>query len=194
MVIFAFVLIFIYLFLATPNQVDGNSMFPTFHNKEVLLTYRLVGVIGDTDLGRSLGITYHHGDVIILQKPGFNEFIKRVIGLPGDTIKVQGGHVYRNGELLVEPYLGPTVSTNAGDLFAEGAELTVPDHNVVVMGDNRPGSYDSRFQGIGFIKMEWIKGRVLVRLFPLNKLGLTQNADYVYQYDPADAGGPPPLE
>ena len=190
-VVFVFFLIFIYLFIATPNQVDGNSMFPTFHNREIVLTFRLVGVLGNTPFGKSIGLGYNHGDVIIFQKPGLKEFIKRVIGLPGDKIMIFNGHVYRNDVLLDEAYLGPTVLTNAGDFITEGTVVTVPDGSVAAFGDNRPGSYDSRFQGVGIVKMEWIKGRVLVRLWPANKFGIIQHANYVYTRDPADDNGPP---
>jgi len=181
LVVVLFALIFIYLFIATPNQVDGSSMFPTFHDREIVLTYRLVGVMGNSDFAKSIGVGYRRGDVIIFQKPGLNEFIKRIIGLPGDRLKVEGGHVYLNGVLLEEKYLGPTVATQAGDLFSEGLELTVPQGKVAAFGDNRPGSFDSRFASIGFIDYTWIKGRVLIRIWPPEKFGITQHADYVYK-------------
>jgi signal peptidase I len=179
-VVFLFTLIFIYLFVATPNQVDGGSMHPTFFDREIVLTYRLVGVMGNSDFAKAIGVGYRRGDVIIFQKPGLNEFIKRIVGLPGDKVKVEGGKVYLNGVMLEEKYLESNVVTNAGDLFSEGRELTVPEGKVAAFGDNRPGSFDSRFASVGFIDYTWIKGRVLVRVWPPERFGITQHADYVY--------------
>src|SRR5688572_20879174 len=91
------IFIVVYLFLMQPHQVKGNSMFPTFHDSEYLMTDK---------------ITYkrrlpQRGDVVVFKSPVDEnfDFIKRVIGEPGDRVKIQGGEVYVNGQMLKEDYL-----------------------------------------------------------------------------------------
>src|SRR3989344_3243148 len=98
-----------YVFLAQPHQVSGRSMFPTFHNGDFLLTNKLT-------YRRGLPV---RGDVIIFRAPstahcpsgGACDFIKRVIGLPGETVSVKDNHVYIDGELLEEPYMSTDYPT-----------------------------------------------------------------------------------
>ena len=97
---------------------------------------------------------------VALRDPGDRELIKRVIGLPGETIEGKGGHVLINGQRLVEPYLAPTVTT--GDF----APVQVPEGRVFVMGDNRSNSHDSRFSDIGPIDVDTVVGRAIARVWP----------------------------
>jgi signal peptidase I len=92
-------------------------------------------------------------------KPAQTEFVKRVIGLPGDRLEARNGNVYVNGSLLVEPYLPPGVRT----LNLE--QTTVPKGMLFVMGDNRTGSSDSRV--FGPIPESSVVGRAVVRFWPL---------------------------
>lgn len=92
-------------------------------------------------------------------------FIKRVIGVAGDHIKIEEGKVYLNGEELNEPYLREGISTS-GETFND---IVVPDGYVFVMGDNRPHSTDSRV--FGCIPVEKIESKVLIRFWPFNKFG-----------------------
>ena len=121
------------LLVATPYTVSHESMEPTLDPGIVVLVDRVSP--------RLLG--YHRGDLIVFTPP-INEpdkaFIKRVIGLPGDDIRIEHGIVFVDGERLVEPYV-----TAAGN---DEYEVRVPANGLVVLGDNRTASYDSRLFGI----------------------------------------------
>lgn len=95
-------------------------------------------------------------------------YIKRVIGLPGEHVKIENGKVYINGELLDEPYLADGVKTEAtqGEVFLD---IVVPEGTLFLMGDNRPQSTDSR--SFGCVPIEKIESRVLIRFWPLNLFG-----------------------
>lgn len=97
---------------------------------------------------------------IALRDPGDRELIKRVIGLPGETIEARGGAVLIDGRRLLEPYLPLEVTT--GDF----GPVAIPDGHVFVMGDNRPNSHDSRFADIGVIDVDTIVGRAIARVWP----------------------------
>ena len=103
---------------------------------------------------------------------GKKSYIKRVIGLPGDHVEIKDGLVYINGEQLEEDYLQPGVVTDM--LQANGKEtgfsdIIVPQNCVFAMGDNRPGSTDSR--AFGCIPLEKIEGTVSFRFWPFSKFG-----------------------
>ncbi|MBO5478013.1 MAG: signal peptidase I [Clostridia bacterium] len=93
-------------------------------------------------------------------------YIKRVIGLPGDHIEIKDGNVYRNGEMLNEPYIREPLTE---DQQEEYSDVVVPEDTVYVMGDNRGSSMDSRT--FGCIPYDRVNGKVVCRLWPLNKLG-----------------------
>lgn len=188
----AIIFSFIIFSIITPSEVDGPSMEPTFYNGERVYTDRLPQWFSTTDFGKSIGLGYNRGDVIVFFKPTLgSSLIKRVIGLPGDTIKIQGGKVYVNGEVLVEDYLPSDTFSKSGNL-KEGQEYKVQieetdangnkviDQDVFfVMGDNRAVSNDSRY--IGFIKREWMQGKVIFRLWPLEKFGIIHPGEYQLQ-------------
>lgn len=146
------------MFVAQPFIVSGASMEDTFHNGEYLIVDQL---------------TYHfeepsRGDVIVFRFPDDPSkfFIKRVIGLPGDTVNINGDMVtitneaYPEGAILREPYIAE---------MSENNSLTevLSDEEYFVMGDNRDHSSDSRMWGI--LHRDKIVGRALVRLFPLRE-------------------------
>jgi signal peptidase I len=133
-VILMTVLVFMYLFVLSPHVVDGRSMQPNFCNHDIYFTFKLGG-----SFKRDTVIAFKHDEA--------NDYIKRIIGLPGDTIRVESGRVYRNGELLNEIYLPESRMTflNPGDGLLEGVEYTVPEEKFFVMGDNRSHSTDSRY-------------------------------------------------
>lgn len=159
-----------YIAIATPNQIEGESMEPNFYNGEIVLTSKVHQWLGATDVGKSLGLLYNRGDVVVFQKPGFNDFIKRIIAIPGDKISLKNGKVFLNNEELQENYLPIATFTPGGSFLKEDGEtLTVPENKYFLMGDNRNNSHDSRYSDIEFVKREWFKGKVLVRYWPLNK-------------------------
>src|SRR5487761_1461685 len=137
----ASIFLVIYIFLFRPFQVSGASMYPTFKNGEYILT-NLIAL-------RTNGI--QRGDVIVFQAPPDHEkdFIKRVIGLPGDIVELKKGNVYINGKRLDESaYLSSDVKTYGGAFLKDGQPFTVPLDNSIVFGDNRPFSSDSREWGL----------------------------------------------
>jgi signal peptidase I len=181
-VIMASIIIILYLFIITPNQVRGPSMEKNFFTGEILLSNRLTQWIGSTPFGKSIGIDYKRGDVVVLQKPGFEEFVKRIIGLPGDRVAIRDGYVFINGKKLQENYLGPSIYTGGGDFIEDGGESKiVPEGYYYVMGDNRGVSNDSRYSEIGFIDRNWLKGKVIIRFFPFDKFGLIPTGGYTLE-------------
>lgn len=130
----------IYAFLFRPYQVNGLSMYPTYYDKEFILTNLITLRFN----------TLRRGDVIVFKAPPDREkdYIKRVIGLSGERVKLQGGFVYINGRKLDESaYLAPDVRTYGEAALQDGQELTIPPSDVFVLGDNRGNSSDSREWG-----------------------------------------------
>lgn len=113
-----------------------------------------------------------HGDVIVfgtelLDDEGKNKnLIKRIIGLPGDEIEIIDGYVYRNGEKLDEPYI------KEEGISGTMEKVVVPEKSFFAMGDNRGVSRDSRDPAVGFVKEETLVGKVIIRLYPFNKIKL----------------------
>ena len=95
--------------------------------------------------------------------------IKRVIGLPGDKITIIDGQLYINDDAYMEDYLKDGY-TPAFEIPPEGESYTVPDNSYFCMGDNRVGSVDSRRSSVGCVSRDLIKGKVVIRLFPFNKI------------------------
>ena len=116
------------------------------------------------------------GDIIVFKSDLPNEeqggkklLIKRVIGLPGDQLSIVDNQLYINGEIYKEDYLKDGY-TPAFEIPPEGGTYTVPEGTYFCMGDNRAGSVDSRYKEVGVVSKEAIKGKVIVRLFPFNKI------------------------
>ena len=160
------VFLIVYVFLFRPFQVDGESMFPNFHNQEYVITNLITLRISEPK----------QGDVIVFKAPTEpdKDFIKRVIGLPGDTVSVQGGQVYVNSKLLDEHlFLKDSVKTAGGAFLKEGDTVTVPPDSYFVMGDNRPYSSDSREWG--FVPKKNLVGVAFFVYWPVNMTGLVKN-------------------
>lgn len=162
----AAIFLVIYLFLFRPYEVKGESMFPNFYDKEYVLTNLIVLRFQNPKLG----------DVVVFKAPPEPEkdYIKRVIGVAGDTVSVKDGDVYLNGKLLDQSsFLKPTVKTYPGAFLSEGETVTVPSDEFFVMGDNRTASSDSREWG--FVKKDGIIGESLFVYLPLNRMRLVKN-------------------
>ena len=103
-----------------------------------------------------------HGDVIVFDFPEdpSKDFIKRVIGMPGDVIEIRDKQVFRNGVQLVEPYVQHVDSASAVPRRDNFGPVMVPENKYFVMGDNRDESYDSRFWG--FVERDTIEGKALI--------------------------------
>jgi len=117
------------------------------------------------------GSDFEHGDIIVFESDlqtsdGRDKLlIKRVIGVPGDTIAIHDGYVVLNGSAIMEPY------TKDFYTATEMEEITVPDGMLFCMGDNRQNSADSRDSRIGMVDQSLVMGKAVVRLFPVSKLG-----------------------
>lgn len=162
------IFVVIYLFIVQPHEVKGNSMEPNFHNNEYILTDKISYRFRQPQ----------RGEVIIFKAPRNQEvdYIKRVIALPGDRIKVEKGFVYVNGEKLGEPYLKDTTSLFPGSFMQEGVEILVGEDEVMAFGDNRPHSSDSR--EFGPVPQNLIIGRAIIRYWPLPAFGLIPSISY----------------
>lgn len=161
------VFVLLYLFVAQPNEVKGSSMVPNFVDKEFLLTEKLSYQFG----------TPKRGDVVIFKAPASEpcaaeecEYIKRIIGLPGDKVMVKDGQVFLNGELLNQTFLPQGVISDPGQYAQEGIEQTVPAGQYLCFGDNRQHSRDGR--EFGPIKKDLIVGKAFFKYWPLNSIGL----------------------
>jgi len=157
----------VYIFLFQPHQVDGQSMEPNFHNKEYILTDKVSYRLGEPK----------RGDVVVFHSPqdASTDFIKRIMGVPGDMIMLNGGHFYLNGEMLSENYINDPGQVMPGRFLREGASVEVPPDQYFVMGDNRLHSSDSREWG--FVTRQGIVGRAFFRYWPVNAFGLIPTAE-----------------
>lgn len=171
-----FIAIIIMAFLGRSYMVEGASMEKTLFNSERVLVEKVSYYLGEPE----------RGDIVVLMNPrqmkygnwfldtfGFvkdifvvdmttRPYIKRVIGVVGDTIEVRGGRTYLNGSMLEEPYVSEEIWWDYGP-------TTVPEGYVFVMGDNRNHSDDSR-GSVGFLETDRILGKAVVRFWPLNKI------------------------
>ena len=160
--------IVIYLFFMQPHQVRGSSMDTTFRNNEYILTNKLSYRFGPPQ----------RGDVVVFKSPENKDidFIKRIIGLPGDKIMVEEGQVYLNGSPLTEKYILGNTQVHEGGFLRSGQAVTVPTGHLFVMGDNRARSSDSRT--FGPIPQQDIIGKVFFRYFPSNRVGTIKTPNY----------------
>ena len=155
------VLLFIVINTLTARiRVDGFSMEPTFHHNDYVIVNRLAYRLGDID----------RGDVIVFPFPNNQEedYIKRVIGLPGDRIEISNGQVFVNGEMIEEPYI-------KAPPMADLAELVVPAETVYVMGDNLNDSSDSRRWGP--LSVDDIIGKAFFVYWPTSSFGVVTHYD-----------------
>lgn len=157
----------VYVFLFMPHQVDGKSMEPNFHNGEYILTDKLSYRFNAPK----------RGDVVVFHSPQDerSDFIKRIIGVPGDTLKVEKGYVYLNDQRLEENYINDPGGVLSGRFLREGLEVTVPPDQYLVMGDNRDHSSDSREWG--FVGIDGIVGRAFFRYWPVKAFGVVPTAE-----------------
>lgn len=170
-VVLAFaVFMMVYLFLFQPHKVDGNSMVPNFQNMEYILTDK---------------ITYQRrlprrGEIVVFHAPPpYNsDFIKRIVGLPGESIKVDKGRVYIDGTMLNEVYLPQTYQTSEKSFLREGVPYKIPDGFYMVLGDNRGFSSDSREWGP--IAKKAIVGKASFRYWPPSRMGFIPAQEYTF--------------
>lgn len=157
-----------YLLFFQPHQVVGASMEPNLHDKEYLLTDK---------------ISYRfrqpaRGEIVVFRAPKNREldYIKRIIALPGERIKINAGTVSINDQALKENYLGKIKNGYGGSFLREDQEFVVPKDEYFVMGDNRSHSSDSREWGT--INKQDIIGRAWLRYWPFDRLGTLPQIKY----------------
>lgn len=167
------VFVLLYLFVAQPNEVKGSSMLPNFVDGEYLLTDKLSYQFG----------LPQRGDVVIFKAPPTEscsaeecEYIKRIIGIPGDRVMVKEGRVYLNGSLLGQTFLPKDTVTEPGSFSVEGVEEVVPEGYYLCFGDNRSHSRDGR--EFGPIKKDLIVGKAFFKYWPLTSVGLVSKVTF----------------
>ena len=161
----------VYIFLGRPFTVSGASMYPTLHNGDRMILSK----IGDIN----------RFDVVVLKAPDENvEYIKRVIGMPGDTLELKQGVLYINGKKIEQPFINTealqkqTVFIDDFTLQSLTGETKIPEGKYFVMGDNRGVSRDSRM--IGLIDRKAIAGKAVFTIWPMNQFGGQKNYSYLY--------------
>ena len=142
-------------FIFSPIVVDGTSMYPTLENSENVIVNKAVYWLRPPT----------RGEIVVFHAEFDSDWIKRIIGLPGDYIEIKQGKLYINYELFEEDYLAEELFFSYGK---EQHAFTVPDGHLFVLGDNREHSRDSR--SIGPILMEQVYGRAELVYKPLSKL------------------------
>lgn len=162
------IFLFVYLLIFQPHKIKGASMEPNYPDGEYLLTDKL-------------SYRFHEpqrGDVIVFEAPGTinEEFIKRIIGLPGDKVSIVDNHVYVNDKKLAEGYLASTLITTPGVFLKQDEEITVPADSYFVLGDNRPLSSDSRTWG--YVPKKSITGKAWFIYWPPKSIGLVAKTTY----------------
>jgi signal peptidase I len=159
------VLMVIYVFIAFPEVVSGASMEPFLYDGERILVEKVTPHFKP----------YERGDVIIFHPPSKDDidYVKRVVGLPGEIVKISDCRVYITSEgekfVMEEPYLYEDICTTGGVEIREGRALKLEDNEYFVLGDNRPKSADSRI--LGPITKDRLVGKVIFRFWPPSVTG-----------------------
>lgn len=159
------VLFFLINAVSARIRIDGSSMEPNLHHDEFVIVSKVNYRIGEPE----------RGDVVVFDFPRniTEEYIKRIIGLPGEMIKIENGQVYVNGEALLEPYLKV-------EPHYEG-EWRVQEDELFVLGDNRNNSSDSH--NWGMVPMENVVGEALLVYWPPSSWGIISGAKPVLASD-----------
>lgn len=174
-------------------RVDGPSMYPTLVNNDRLIVTKLGYKPAQGDI-IILDSTYTDRQEYYAEYEENNDtelnlfkkfmlytklpqnlkrkyYVKRIIGMPGDTVDIQNGQVLVNGEVLDEPYYDGVTSITD---YAVSYPFTVSEDSVFVMGDNRPNSKDSRSSELGEVPIKAIAGKSQIRIWPFNAVGKTK--------------------
>ncbi len=140
-------------FLIEVFLVDGQSMLPTLHNNERLIVSKM---------------QYYYrepvqGEIIVFKANDERDFIKRIIGVAGDEVRIEIEGVYVNGQLLEEPY----ILEKAWEPFGP---VVVPEGTFFALGDNRNNSKDSRHPDVGFVSLDRLKGKAMLVFWPMDSI------------------------
>ena len=152
------IVVLIRTFIATPVIVSGSSMDPTLKNGQVLILNKLAK-------------KYSRDDIVVIDAKinGKKErIVKRIIGLPGETLEYKDGFLYINGKRTHDDFVNFTRDFTLEDVTGK---KKIPEGYYFVMGDNRRNSLDSRDPRVGLVKKSDIIGKPILRIWPLNKIG-----------------------
>lgn len=150
-------------FIAEPIRVDGDSMIPTLVHNEDMLVEKMSYWFNDP----------LRGDIVICFFPGYTEScVKRVIGLPGETVAIQDGHISINGHVLDESAYWQD------EIIGDVDPVTVGAREIYVIGDNRNGSKDSRNASVGCIPYAKVVGRAIAVVFPFREFRTISRVTY----------------
>lgn len=153
----------IYNYVGQLVRVDGASMQPTLYTDQRVLVTK-IPYWNDENIER--------GDIVITKYPGSKEnFVKRIVALPGDTIRITDGILYINDTAIDEPYIKE-------EMYTDYQETTIPEGYYFVMGDNRNNSKDSRSSSVGALPREMIQGRAYAILWPFADFEIIEHKDY----------------
>ncbi|HKZ34635.1 MAG TPA: signal peptidase I [Patescibacteria group bacterium] len=160
--------LFIYWFFIQPHRVDGSSMENSFYHEELILTDKISYRLSKPK----------RGDVIVFQAPNTTDrdYIKRITGLPGESVLLRDGDVYINGQILQESYTNEQHTTNGEEFLKDDTPYLIPDGYYFALGDNREHSSDSR--SFGPVQKEKIVGKVWLRYWPPSSMGLIPSIHY----------------
>ena len=153
----AIAIVAIVLTFIKPVIVSGNSMLPNLHDHDYLILSKQSYNFGKPERGQIV--------VFPVKADGGKLYIKRVIGIPGDKIKIDDGEVYVNSKIEDQSF------TNENYTPGELAETTIPKGKLFVMGDNRAHSQDSRSEIVGMLDIDDVIGVVKLRLWPIKNIG-----------------------
>jgi len=150
------IVIFAINFIFQIVTVNGQSMVPTLKNNDKLILEKVSKLLIDVK----------RNDIVVIKYPADirQRIIKRVIAVAGDKVKINDNILYLNGKSVNEFYKNE-------NFMKDYDEVLVPQNSIFVLGDNRNFSKDSRSNDIGFVKLNLLEGKVLIRLYPFNKMG-----------------------
>ncbi|MCS4486570.1 signal peptidase I [Staphylococcus americanisciuri] len=159
-------------FVASTYKVNGLSMYPTFNDSDRVVVSKISKTLDTLD----------NGDVIVFHRDSRKDYIKRLIGKPGDIVTYKNDILYVNGKKINEPYLEANKRHKIGrqltedfssiDLTGASEQGTIPKDKYLVLGDNRQNSIDSRRPEVGLISEKKIVGKVVLRYWPVSDFKL----------------------
>jgi signal peptidase I len=156
----ALIIAFIITTFIRPTLVRGYSMYPTLEENDYLIISRMAYNNDIPDRGNIIVFKSH----LIQENGKGKDLVKRVIAIPGDHLVIKNSEVYINNKLRQEPYISEAYT--AGDI-----DIVIPEGSIFAMGDNRENSMDSRDPQVGLVSIDDIMGKVVLRLYPFNKIG-----------------------
>ena len=140
--------------------VEGKSMHPTLSHSQRLVVNKLTYYFDEPE----------RSDIVVFEYESDKDFIKRIVGLPGEKVKIERGSVYINKQPLNEQYIRKTGKADYGP-------EKVPENHYFVLGDNRSNSVDSRSSRVGFVREEEIKGKAFFIFWPLENAGFIDKGE-----------------